>query len=79
MAKLNPFKIYALAIFHLLMPKKIKRMFHFKTSAIENLAVGTTMSKIWYWKSLITNRKMEKKIYYTNKFIPDNSINPHLY
>ena len=39
-------------------------MFHFKTSAIENLAVGTTMIKIWYWKSFIRNYNAERKIHF---------------
>ena len=46
------------------MPKKIKQIFHFKTSAIENLAVGTTMIKIWYWKSFIRNYNAERKIHF---------------
>ncbi len=66
MHQLNPFKIYSLAIFYLIMPRKIRRMFHFKTSAIENLAVGTTMTKIWYWKSLIRNCNVERKIHFQN-------------
>ncbi len=73
MYKLNFFKIYSLAIFHLLTPKKIRQMFHFKTSAIENLAVGTTMTKIWYWKSLIRNRNVERKIHFPDRITYLNS------
>lgn len=74
MQQLNPYKIYSLALFHLLRPKKIKRIFHFKTSAIENLAIGTTMTKIWYWKSLIRNRNKERKIHFPNKITYTNSV-----
>jgi hypothetical protein len=40
MNNLNPLKIYSLAIFHLIMPKTIKRKFHFKISWAENTAIG---------------------------------------
>jgi len=67
MHQLNLFKIYSLAVFHLLLPKLIKRKFHFKTSPSENIAIGTTMNRIWYWKSFIKTSNKEKKIIFTNK------------
>ena len=64
MKKINRSKIYFLALFHLLLPKKIKQHFIFKTSPEENLAIGTTMIKIKYWRSFLRKHKMEKKIYF---------------
>ncbi len=65
MKKINRSKIYFLAVFHLLLPKSIKHLFHFKTSPEENLAVGVTMTKIKYWRSFVRKHKMEKKIYFS--------------
>jgi len=67
MSELNSFKIYSLAIFHLLMPKIIKRKFYFKTSSAENIAIGTAMNRIWYWRSFIRTCRLENKIIFTNK------------
>lgn len=72
MNQLNPFEIYSLAIFHLLMPKIIKRKFQFKTSPVENVAIGTAMNRIWYWKSFIRSSKMKKEIYFPNKITYTN-------
>lgn len=67
MEKLSRFKIYSLAVFHLFLPKQIKHKFHFKTTPIENLAIGTTMTKIRYWRSFIKKRKMDKTIFFVEQ------------
>ena len=67
MHQLNLFKIYSLAVFHLLLPKLIKRKFHFKTSSAENIAIGTAMNSIWYWRSFIKTSRLERKIMFGNK------------
>lgn len=69
MKNLNVSKIYCLAIFHLVMPKVIKHKFHFKTTPIENLAIGTTMIKIKYWKSFIRNRKIKRTLTFTQDYL----------
>ena len=67
MQKLNLIKIYSLAIFHLIAPKAIKHKFYFKTSLIENLAIGTTMTKIKYWRYFIRKHKLPNKIDFINQ------------
>jgi len=65
MSQLNPLKFYSLAVFHLLLPKIIKRKFYFKTSPTEYIAIGNTMNRIWYWKSFLNqNFKNEKEDYF---------------
>jgi hypothetical protein len=68
MKNLNASKIYCLAIFQLVMPKVIKHRFRFRTTPIENLAIGTTMIKIKYWKSFIRKRKTNKKLIFTQQY-----------
>ena len=64
MKNINPFKIYLLSIFHLIMPKWIRHRFHFKASPIEHLAVGTMMSKIKYWRHFIRKHYFSKEIHF---------------
>jgi hypothetical protein len=67
--KLNPVKIYSLAIFYLTAPERIRRIFHFKTSPIESIAIGTAVTKIKYWKQFLKKKPMSKKIHFSK---PDN-------
>lgn len=69
MKNINLLKIYCLAIFHLIMPKWIKHRFHFKTSPIEHLAIGTMMNRIKYWRHFIKKEKFEKTIKWRNQEI----------
>lgn len=66
MKKINRFKIYSLALYYLLAPKRIKHKFHFNTSEIENLAIGVIMTKIKYWRFFICKRKLDEKIIFKN-------------
>ena len=75
MNKINKFKIYSLALYHLFMPKRIKHKFHFKTSEIENIAIGITMTKIKYWRFFITKSKTDKKIIFNKTQIRYNNNN----
>lgn len=70
MQKLNRFKIFFLALFHLLIAKKMKKYFHFKTSPLENIAIGVAMTKIKYFnKFLRPSHKANKKLYFIDNDI----------
>jgi hypothetical protein len=67
MKKSNPFKIYLLAIFHLIMPKWIKHKFHYKATGLEHIAIGVAMNKIKYWRHFIKKEKFDKTIKWRNQ------------
>lgn len=67
MKQLNPFKIVALAIFNLVMPRKIKRKFYFNLSPAEHLAIGTTMTKVKYWRHFIIKHKRDSRLHFASK------------
>lgn len=68
MKKVNPFKIYFLAIFYLFVSKNIRHRCYFKKTPIESLAIGTVMTKIVYWKKLLfSDSKKNRKIFFTEK------------
>jgi len=68
MQKLNPFKIYFLAIYSLIIPKAIKRKFLFKTSPTERFAIHTVKIKIKYWRHFIRKEKLPRKLHFTNQY-----------
>ena len=70
MKKLNSFKNYSLAIFHLIMPKRIKHRFQLKTSPVEHLAIGTLMTKIKYWRHFIKKYKRDNRLHFTSSKYP---------
>lgn len=65
MKKINPYKIYSLAVFHLLFPRRIKQYLFFKTTPSENLAIGVTMTRIKYWRFFI--KKTKRVICFPNR------------
>lgn len=67
MKKINPIKIYLLTAWHLIMPKMLRRKIIFATSGVENIAIGTTLTKIKYWHHFIVKRPMDKTIHFTYK------------
>lgn len=75
MKKINPYKIYCLAAFHLLVPGKFKQYLFFKTTSAESLAIGVTMTKIKYWRFFIKKTKTKRLICFPNK--GDNNILLH--
>ena len=60
MQKINKYKIYSLALFHLFIPYRIKHYFNFKTTLLENLAIGVTMTKIKYFRFISKPKKNKK-------------------
>lgn len=62
MPKINSYKIYSIAMLFTILPRKLRRIFHFKLTPTEHLAVGTTMTKIWYWRQFINNKTMDKTL-----------------
>jgi hypothetical protein len=70
MKQLNPFKIYLLVIFHLMMPKWRRHKIHFKASPSEHLAIGTIMTKIKYWRHFIKKYKRENALHFTSSKYP---------
>lgn len=65
MEKLNPLKIYSLAIWYLVIPRAIARKINFRKTATESMTIGTAMSKIKYWRSFVRAHKMDKQLHFT--------------
>ncbi|TAG10711.1 MAG: hypothetical protein EAZ41_07565 [Sphingobacteriia bacterium] len=59
--KINRYKVYTLAIFNLIAPRKFKNYFSFKNTPSESLAIGVTMTKIKYWRSFLISSKIKKR------------------
>lgn len=72
MKKINSFKIYSLAIFHLIIPKWIKHSIHFNLSSSEHLAIGTTMTRIKYWRHFIKKYKRDNRLHFTSSKYPQS-------
>jgi hypothetical protein len=64
MQKLNPFKIYFIALLYTILPRKVRSIFYVKRTPIEHLAIGTAMTKIWHWRHFIRKHKKDNRLYF---------------